>query len=106
MLIAYEIVIPLLVGLAVSRYLRDVLRRLLVDLCGTAERSEFWVRVTTVLITAFPVLLALWFGHSDARDANLASVLRTTLIMTTAGIVAGVAVMAWSIAKSIPKAAK
>jgi predicted outer membrane lipoprotein len=106
MLIAYEIVIPLLVGLAVSRYLRDVLRRLLIDLCGTAERSEFWVRVTTVLISAFPVLLALWFGHSDARDANLASVLRTALIMTTAGIVAGVAVMAWSIAKSMPKAAK
>ncbi|SFF67101.1 hypothetical protein SAMN05518865_10363 [Duganella sp. CF458] len=106
MLIAYEILVPLLAGLAVSLYLRDVLGRLLADLCGTAERSDFWVRVSTVLMTAFPVLLALWFGHSAARDADAAGVLRTTLIMTTAGIVVGVAVMGWSIARSIPKAGK
>lgn len=106
MLIAYEILLPLLAGLAISFYLRSALRNLLLDLCGTPQRAEFWVRISTVLITAFPMLLALGFGYSGVADASPALVLRTALIMTAAGIVAGVAVMGWNIAKSIPKTSK
>lgn len=106
MLIAYEILVPLLAGLAISFYLRGALRNLLLDLCGTAQRAEFWVRTSTVLITAFPMLLALWFGQSGVAGATAALVLRTALIMSATGIVVGVAVMGWNIAKSIPKIGK
>ena len=106
MLIAYEILVPLLTGLAISFYLRGALRNLLLDLCGTPSRAEFWVRTSTVLITAFPILLALWFGHSGDARAMPAPVLRTALIMSATGIVIGVGVLGWNIAKSIPKAAK
>jgi len=106
MLIAYEILVPLVAGLAISSYLRGALRNLLLDLCGTAPRAEFWVRTSTVLITAFPILLALWFGHSGVAGATPALVLRTALIMSATGVVAGVALMGWNIAKSIPKGTK
>lgn len=106
MLIFVEILIPLLVGLAISLYLHSVLRKLLIDLCSTAERSDFWVRLSTILITAFPVLLSLWFGQSSLPAATLAEVLRATLIATTTGIVIGVAVMGWNISKSIPRVAR
>ncbi|WP_035374411.1 hypothetical protein [Pseudoduganella violaceinigra] len=106
MLIAYEILLPLLAGLAISVYLRGVLRNLLLDLCGTAPRADFWVRVATVLFTAFPLLLAVGFGHSGASDATAAGVLRTTLVLSTAGVVAGVVLLAWNIAKSIPRSVK
>ncbi len=106
MLIVYEILMPLLSGLAVSFYLRNPLRSLLMDICGTAVRSEFWVRVTTVMVTALPLLLALGFGRSGSLDANPETVLRSALIMSTAGIVVGVAVVGRSIAKSIPKVGK
>ena len=106
MLIFVEIMIPLLAGLAISLYLHSVLRKLLIDLCSTAERSDFWVRLSTILITAFPVLLSLWFGHSGMPAVSLAEVLRATLIATTSGIVIGVAVMGWNISKSIPRVVK
>lgn len=78
MLIAYDILVPLLAGLAVSLYLRRALCK----------------------------LLALAFGHSGRPDATPESVLRNALIMATAGIVAGVAIVGRSIAKSIPKEKK
>lgn len=106
MLIVYEILVPLLSGLAVSFYLRRALHNLLLDICGTAVRSDFWVRMTTVLVTAFPLLLALGLGRSGSADASPESVLRSALLLTTAGIVAGVAIVGRSIAKSIPKVAK
>ncbi|MGW8390084.1 hypothetical protein [Pseudoduganella sp. HUAS MS19] len=106
MLIAYEILVPVLAGLATSFYLRNALRNLLLDLCGTAPRAEFWVRTSTLLITAFPILLTLWFGRSDVEGATPVLVLRTALIMSVTGVVAGVAVMGWNIAKSIPKPGK
>ncbi len=103
MLIAYEILVPLLAGLAISFYLRGALRNLLLDLCGTAPRAEFWVRISTVLVTAFPILLALWWGYSGTAGATPAVVLRSALISTATGIVAAVAVMGWKIARSMPK---
>ena len=106
MLIAYEVLVPLVAGLAISFYLRGALRNLLLDLCGTASRAEFWVRTSTVLITAFPILLALWFGYSGVPGATPALVLRTALIMSATGIVVGVGVMGWNIAKSIPRGMK
>ncbi|WP_374583354.1 hypothetical protein [Pseudoduganella sp.] len=106
MLIVVEILVPLLAGLLVSLYLRRALCSLLVDVCGTAARSDFWVRLTTIQVIAFPLLLALGFGISGRADASAESVLRMALIMTTAGIVAGVAIVGRSIAKSIPKGAK
>jgi len=106
MLIAYEILVPLLSGLAVSLYLRHALRKLLEDVCGTAARSDFWVRVTTIQVTAFPLLLALGLGQSGKFGATPEEVLRSALIMTTAGIVAGVAIVGRSISKSIPKGVK
>lgn len=106
MLVAYEILVPVLVGLSVSFYLRGALSSLLADVCGTTARSDFWVRLTTIQVIAFPLLLALGFGHSGRADARLDDVLRMALIMTSAGIVVGVAVVGRSIAKSIPKDAK
>lgn len=106
MLIVYETLIPLLASAAICVYLRGVLRNLLVDLCGTAARAEFWVRTSSVLVTLFPVLLAVAWGRSSVPAATVEAVLRSTLILTMAGIVLAVALMAFIIAASIPRVAK
>ncbi len=100
-----EVAIPIVIGLAVSLYLRGVTTHLLVDLCGTEARSDFWVRVTTILITGAPLVLALAFGRSGSPDAEIGDVARRALLMTTLGIVIAVGAMARVIMGSIPKAA-
>ncbi|MHC6083014.1 hypothetical protein ACYT85_07210 [Ralstonia solanacearum] len=103
--LAVEVAIPIAAGLAVSLYLRGVTHRLLVDLCGTQARSDFWVRVTAILITGIPLLLVLAFGRSGHPDAVIGDVARRALSMTTLGIVIAVGAMARAIMGSIPKAA-
>lgn len=97
---ALETSIPVALGLSVSLYLQEVTRRLLNSLCGTVDRADFWVRVTTILITGFPLVLALAFGMDPASTATIGAVARHALLMATSGIVLGVAVMAHIIMRS------
>ncbi|WP_246185893.1 hypothetical protein [Pandoraea iniqua] len=88
-------------GLLVSLYLKGVTLRLLGDLCGTENRAAFWVRATTIMLIAGPLLLALAFGNSNAT-ITLGEIARRALLMATAGIVVSVSAMAGAIMKSIP----
>lgn len=99
-----EVSIPLVLGLTASLYLKNVTTRLLLDLCGTQDRSEFWVRVTTILMSGVPLVLALAFGRSGNPDAATGEVARHALLMATLGIVLSVGAMTRMIMGSIPKA--
>lgn len=101
-----ETSIPLLLGLGVSLYLKNVTRRLLADLCGTQDRSDFWVRVSTILITGIPLLLALAFGQSSNPEAIAGEVARRALWLSTFGIVIAVGLLSRAIMRSVPPVAK
>lgn len=97
-----EVSIPLAIGLAVSSYLQDVTTRLLCDLCGTCDRSEFWVRVNAIMVIGIPLILALAFGRSGNPGATLEAVARHSLMLTMLGIVVSVGVVARLIMRNIP----
>ncbi|NWF63671.1 MAG: hypothetical protein HXY38_05120 [Chloroflexi bacterium] len=40
-------------------YIRPYLRKVLVDLCGTEERAQFWTVFSNILLTGLPSILAL-----------------------------------------------
>lgn len=48
------IVVALIVG-----YIRPHLRRVLVDLCGTEERAQFWTVFSNILLIGMPMIFAL-----------------------------------------------
>jgi hypothetical protein len=50
-----------LASLLLARYLRASLRRVLVELCGTEERAEFWTAFSNLLLTLTPAMFALGF---------------------------------------------
>lgn len=97
-----EVSIPVVIGFAVSRYLQEVTTRLLCDLCGTYDRSEFWVRVNAIMITGIPLILSLAFGRSSNPGAAIEVVARHALMMTVLGIVVSVAVVARMIMRNLP----
>lgn len=58
-----------LIGLAITIvsvllvvfYLRTHLKAILVDLCGTAERAEFWTAFSNIALTIVPLIFALHY---------------------------------------------
>ncbi len=100
---AVEISIPLIAGLLISLYLKSVTTRLLADLCGTQDRSEFWVRIANILVVAVPLMLVLIFGRSGYSTATAGDVARHALTLTLVGIVVSVSFLARAVFKGIPK---
>lgn len=56
-----EVILTLVICGAVVRYLRPFLNRILVDLCGTEERAQFWTVFSNVLLVGLPLLIALTY---------------------------------------------
>jgi hypothetical protein len=100
---------PVLIGLAITGYLRAVTIRLLEDVCGTRDRAEFWTRVVAVLIVCVPLALVLVVATSPLRcvadDAICDDlVVRQTLLATLVGSLLSVGSVAFVIARYLPYA--
>jgi len=56
-----EVAITLLVSLLLAGYLRPHLKRILLDLCITDERVQFWTVFSNILLVGLPSIIALGF---------------------------------------------
>jgi len=56
-----EVAITLLVSMLLVWYLRRHLLRVLLDLCGTDERVQFWAVFSNILLVGLPCIIALGF---------------------------------------------
>lgn len=103
-----QIAVPLLFGLSVMAYLKSVTRRLLTDLCGSDDRAEFWVRITTVLVASTPLALVLLFGKLPSTcpaDSNyfVGDAFRNTVGLSLVGILLAVGLVSRGIWRQIPR---
>ena len=64
-----QVAVTLIAAALIMAYFRPYLRRILVDLCGTEERANFWAAFTNILLIGMPVILSLNF-MPDATDAQ------------------------------------
>lgn len=72
------IIVSLIVG-----YLRPHLKKVLVDLCGTEERAQFWTVFSNIILMGLPLIFALnyrpEFTNSEYVFFNLAGQLSDNL---------------------------
>jgi len=59
--LSIEVGLTVLVCVLITRYLRPYLRRVLVDLCRTEDRAQFWVAFSNILLNGVPLIIALGF---------------------------------------------
>lgn len=59
--LSIETVLTVLACILITRYLRPYLKRVLVDLCRTEERAQFWTAFSSILLIGLPVMIALGF---------------------------------------------
>ncbi len=57
-----QIATTLVICLAGVIYLRRSLRRVLVDLCATEERAQFWMSFASIVLIGFPLVFGLGFN--------------------------------------------
>jgi uncharacterized membrane protein YhaH (DUF805 family) len=53
--------------LAVFTYFRPYLRHILLDLCGTYERAQFWVVFSSILLVGLPLIFALGYNPMNSE---------------------------------------
>jgi hypothetical protein len=56
-----EIALTLLACALITRYLRPYLQQMLVDLCRTEDRAQFWAAYSNILLIGLPLIIALGF---------------------------------------------
>ena len=61
-----EVAVTVIAASLIVAYFRPHLRRILVDLCGTEDRANFWTVFTNILLIGMPVVLSLNF-KADAQ---------------------------------------
>lgn len=64
-----QILLTLLIAGLVVGYLRPFLKKILVDLCGTDDRAQFWMAFTNTLLIGVPMMIALPY-HPEAMLAE------------------------------------
>jgi len=54
-----QITLTLIIVSLVVGYLRPYLKKVLIDLCGTEERAQFWAAFSNILLIGMPLIFAL-----------------------------------------------
>jgi uncharacterized membrane protein YhaH (DUF805 family) len=95
--------LTLLTCLAFVFYLKAPLRAILVELCGTRERADFWAALSHAALVLVPLIFAMQYipeaGPGTVAVVQLATQLKWALI----GLAAAVAVIALVLSRFIPR---
>ena len=54
-----EVALTVVISGLLVRYLRPFLQKILLDLCGTEERAQFWTAFSNILLIGLPIIFAL-----------------------------------------------
>ena len=96
--------VSLFFPLLVLGYLRKVLHSLLAGVCGSNDAADFWFRCVQILAVSGSVILVIGLVPSHS-GVNWLQVIRSTLIWTSIGIFAAVAIVANSVWSNIVRPA-
>ena len=66
-----EVMLTFVISALLAGYLRPFLRRILVDLCGTEDRAQFWTAFSNVLLIGIPTIFALNYRPVTDNTAAL-----------------------------------
>ena len=95
--LATAIAVSLTVSTAVLLMLVSPLKRVLAALCNSGESTPFWVSFTIVMLYAVPLFCTvLWSPTFEAGH----HIVRLALAMSLLGIIGGLSVMGYKIAKA------
>ncbi len=94
--------VTLLISVLVVVYLRPHLRRILLDLCETEDRANFWTAFTNVMVVLSPLICAMFHRPTGGGDSAVFFDISTQLRWALVGLIGTVIVLGAVIARFIP----
>jgi hypothetical protein len=64
-------ILTLIIVSLVVRYLRPYLKKVLIDLCGTEEREQFWTAFSNILLIGLPLIFSLNYRPESTNSEYL-----------------------------------
>ena len=77
-------------GFAVVVYLKSRLKGILIDLCGTEVRADFWMAISNVTLILVPIVFAMQCQPEANRSTSVAFMLSDQLKWAFIGLLATV----------------
>ena len=77
-------------GFTVVWYLKSHLKGILIDLCGTEQRGDFWMAFSNVILILVPVVFAMQFHPAAGENVPAVFQLNHQLKWSLVGLVASV----------------
>ena len=66
---AIEVILTFIICALTFRIFRPYLNRILIDLCGTEERAQFWTVFSNIILVGLPLLISLTY-QPEASQAE------------------------------------
>jgi len=88
-----DLVLTLAASLGVVFYLRGHLRPLVIELCGSSARAEFWLALSYLNLILVPIIFALYSEPQVAPDKSVAFAMADQLKVALVGLVATLVVL-------------
>lgn len=101
-----ELTISISVGWIVIATLSKPLRNLLIDLCGTEDRADFWMTYSNIMLILAPLLANILFGVSGTVKMQDFYFYKTTFGCAIFGIFGALIFIGLQISKTIPAKGK
>ncbi|HYL62652.1 MAG TPA: hypothetical protein VE077_08515 [Candidatus Methylomirabilis sp.] len=92
-----------IICVGIVAYLKNHLRLLLIELCGTAERASFWLALCNVTLVAIPVIFVLGYRPELESNSNVIFEITGQLKSALVGIVITLGSFALVLLKFIPR---
>jgi len=97
-----EVLLCFGISISLIYLLKPLLRDVLVDICGTRTRADFWVMFTQLMLILSPLLIVIFFAPTqDAVDINIAEAMQDTLFRSLLGDFIALAMIGQVIWKAI-----
>jgi len=102
-----QMALTFILAFLIVGYLRPFLRKILIDLCGTEERAQFWTAFSNILLIGMPLIFALNYKPETGNTEDLFFEVTRKLSGNLGGllfalIVIGVVVSFFALAASKP----
>ena len=68
---AVEVILTFIICVLTFRILRPYLNRILIDLCGSEERAQFWTVFSNIVLVGFPLLISLMYQPQALNTEEL-----------------------------------